>query len=139
MNRSKPLSRPRRRCSQPGLITALGILMLASLTIAGNALAQNWPTRAVKIIATSPPGGSVDLLARVLADDFTKVFSQPFVVDNRPGANGNIGVEAVVRAPADGHMLFVTIPGVFSINMHLHARMPFDAKADITPIAMNTP
>ena len=136
MNRSKPLSRPRWRCSQPDLITALGILMLASVTIAGNALAQSWPTRAVKIIATSPPGGSVDLLARVLADDFTKVFGQPFVVDNRPGANGNIGVEAVVRAPADGHMLFVTIPGVFSINMHLHARMPFDAKADITPIAM---
>lgn len=95
-----------------------------------------WPARPVRVIATSPPGGSVDLLARVLADEFTRSFGQPFVVENRPGANGNIGVDAVVKAPPDGHMLFVTIPGVFSINMHLHAKMPFDPVTEIAPIAM---
>ena len=63
---------------------------------AGDALA--WPTRAVRVIATSPPGGAVDLLARVAADEFSTAFGQPFVVENRPGANGNLGVELVLKA-----------------------------------------
>ena len=109
-----------------------------ALLVADTVIAQSapWPSRLVRIIATSPPGGSVDLLARILAEDFTKAFGQPFVVDNRPGANGNIGVDAVVKAPPDGHMLFVTIPGVFSINQHLHERMPFNPRTELTPVAM---
>jgi tripartite-type tricarboxylate transporter receptor subunit TctC len=110
--------------------------MLALLLPAYASAQSAWPARPVKIIATSPPGGSVDLLARMLAEAFTQRFGQPFVVDNRPGANGNIGVDAVVKAPPDGHMLFVTIPGVFSINEHLLARMPFDPRRDLEPIAM---
>jgi len=101
---------------------------------AGDALA--WPTRAVRVIATSPPGGAVDLLARVAADEFSTAFGQPFVVDNRPGANGNLGVELVLKAPADGHALFVAPPGPFSINAQLMASMPFDPRADIAPIAL---
>lgn len=113
---------------------ALGATAIAATPVS---LAQPaWPGRPVRIIATSPPGGSVDLLARILAEDFTRAFGQPFIVDNRPGANGNVGAEAVIKAPADGHMLFVTIPGVFSINEHLLARMPFDARVDITAVAM---
>lgn len=106
---------------------------------AGAAHAQSgapWPNRPVRIIATSPPGGSVDLLARILAEDFAKAFGQPFVVDNRPGANGNVGADAVVKAPPDGHMLFVTIPGVFSINQHLHEKMPFDPRTEVLPVAL---
>lgn len=114
-------------------LSAITLLLSSSVALAQSA---QWPTRPVRVIATSPPGGSVDLLARVLADEFGKTFGQPFVVENRPGANGNIGVEAVVKAPPDGHMLFVTIPGVFSINMHLHAKMPFDPATEIAPIAM---
>src|SRR3989442_619932 len=97
---------------------------------------QPWPNRTVRIIATSPPGGSVDFLARSLAEDFTKSFGGPFVVETRPGANGNIGVEIVVKAPADGHMLFVAPPGPFSINAHLMSFMPFDPAADVAPVAM---
>src|SRR6266571_5131133 len=83
---------------------ALSVLPLA-------ALAQPpWPSHAVRIIATSPPGGSVDFLSRALAEDFSKTFGAPFVVESRPGANGNIGVDLVVKAPADGHMLFVAAP-----------------------------
>jgi tripartite-type tricarboxylate transporter receptor subunit TctC len=78
----------------------------------------------------------VDLLARVAAEEFTRGFGQPFVVENRPGANGNIGVDLVVRAPADGHMLFVAPPGPFSINAHLMAAMPFDPTGDIAAIAL---
>ena len=97
---------------------------------------QPWPSRAVRIIATSPPGGSVDFLARSLAEDFTKSFGEAFVVETRPGANGNIGVEIVVKAPADGHMLFVAPPGPFSINAHLMSFMPFNPATDVAPVAM---
>ena len=110
-------------------------VLLAALPLV--ALAQpSWPTHTVRIVATSPPGGSVDFLARALAEDFGKSFGQPFVVENRPGANGNIGVEMVVKAPADGHMLFVSPPGPFSINAHLMPTMPFDPERDIAPVAM---
>jgi tripartite-type tricarboxylate transporter receptor subunit TctC len=97
---------------------------------------QGWPAHVVKIVATSPPGGSVDLLARLLAEGFSRTFGQPFIVDNRPGANGNIGVDAVVKGPPDGYLLFVTIPGVFCINMHLQQAMPFNPRTDLLPIAM---
>ncbi len=95
-----------------------------------------WPNHVVRIVATSPPGGSVDFLARALAADFSRSFGQAFVVENRPGANGNIGVEMVVKAPADGHMLFVSPPGPFSINANLMAAMPFDPAKDVAPVAM---
>jgi len=95
-----------------------------------------WPSHTVRIIATSPPGGSVDLLARVLAEDFSRNFGVPFVVETRPGANGNIGVDLVVKAPADGHMLFVAPPGPFAINAQLMSFMPFNPAADIAPVAM---
>jgi tripartite-type tricarboxylate transporter receptor subunit TctC len=97
---------------------------------------QAWPSHAVRIVATSPPGGSVDFLARALASDFAEAFGQPFVVENRPGANGNIGVELVMKAPADGHTMFVSPPGPFSINVHLMPSMPFDPERDIAPVAM---
>jgi tripartite-type tricarboxylate transporter receptor subunit TctC len=90
----------------------------------------------VRIIATSPPGGSVDFLARALAEDFTKSFGEAFVVETRPGANGNIGVEIVVKAPADGHMLFVAPPGPFAINVHLMSFMPFNPVTDVAPVAI---
>jgi tripartite-type tricarboxylate transporter receptor subunit TctC len=119
------------------LIVVLRALALAgSFAVAAAQAAQDWPTRAVRIIATSPPGGSVDFLARALASDFGEAFGQPFVVENRPGANGNIGVELVMKAPADGHAMFVSPPGPFSINSHLMPDMPFDPTRDVAPVAM---
>jgi tripartite-type tricarboxylate transporter receptor subunit TctC len=112
------------------------ILAAAVLPIESGAQQQIWPNRVVRIIATSPPGGSVDLLARIIAEDYARTFGQPFIVENRPGANGNIGVELVLKAPADGHMLFVTVPGPFSINLSLYDSMPFNPGADIAPIAL---
>jgi tripartite-type tricarboxylate transporter receptor subunit TctC len=118
--------------------------MFATLAATATALAlasagadaQSWPNRPVRMVITSPSGGSVDLLARILSEHFTKAFGQPFVVEARAGANGTIGVGSVVNAPADGHSLFVTTAGPFSTNMHLHAKLPFDARTDLSPIAM---
>jgi tripartite-type tricarboxylate transporter receptor subunit TctC len=95
-----------------------------------------WPNRPVRIVATSPPGGSVDLLARILAQDLTKKHGQPFVVENRPGANGDLGVASVLRAPADGHALFVAPAGPFSINLNLRPSMPFNPATDIAPVTL---
>jgi tripartite-type tricarboxylate transporter receptor subunit TctC len=118
--------------SVPGVV-----VFAAALALSVTAGAQPaWPNHVVRIVATSPPGGSVDFLARALAADFSRNFGQAFVVENRPGANGNIGVEMVVKAPADGHMLFVSPPGPFSINANLMAAMPFDPARDVAPVAM---
>jgi tripartite-type tricarboxylate transporter receptor subunit TctC len=113
------------------------VLALVAAALPPSSLAQQpWPGHPVRIIATSPPGGSVDFLARALAEDFAQTYGAPFVVENRPGANGNIGVDLVVKAPADGHMLFVSPPGPFAINAHLMPSMPFDPERDIAPVAM---
>jgi len=112
------------------------VLILVALPWFATAQPGAWPSRPVRIIATSPPGGSVDLLARIAAEEFTRAFGQPFVVENRPGANGNIGADLVLKAPADGHMLFVAPPGPFSINAHLMASMPFDPATDIAAVAL---
>src|SRR5580765_1852316 len=117
--------------------SVLRVLVLVAAALPPASLAQPpWPSHPVRIIATSPPGGSVDFLARALAEDFTRSFGAPFVVESRPGANGNIGVDLVMKAPPDGHMLFVAPPGPFSINARLMSHMPFDPASDIAPVAM---
>jgi tripartite-type tricarboxylate transporter receptor subunit TctC len=114
----------------------IALVAAAFLPVAATAQAPAWPNRVVRIIATSPPGGSIDLLARAVAEDYTRLFGQPFIVENRPGANGNLGVDLVLKAPADGHMLFVTAPGPFSINANLYDAMPFNPATDIAPVAL---
>src|SRR6266853_4677096 len=99
-------------------LSVLTLVVASALPLAASAQPP-WPSHTVRIIATSPPGGSVDFLARALAEDFSKTFGGPFIVESRPGANGNIWVDLVVKAPADGHTLFVAPPGPFSINAQL--------------------
>src|SRR5258708_17347944 len=116
-------------------LRVLALAAVSALPLAASAQ-QPWPSHTVRIIATSPPGGSVDLLARVLAEDFSRSFGVPFVVESRPGPTGNIGVDLLVKAPPDGHMRFVSPPGPFSIHAQLMSFMPFNQAADIAPVAM---
>ena len=116
------------------LVAALAMLSAWPAQAAAEAAA--WPSRPVRIVATSPPGGSIDLLARILAQDLTEKHGQPFVVENRPGANGDLGVGFVLRAPADGHSLLVAPAGPFSINVHLRPSMPFNPASDIAPVTL---
>lgn len=109
------------------------------LLIASPVLAQvgsTWSDKPVKVFATSPPGGTIDLLARMVAAECSQTTGKSFVVENRAGANGNIAAGAVVQGPPDGHQWFVTLPGVFAINKHLFKNMPFDPEKDILPVAM---
>jgi len=118
------------------IFNALALLGTLGLPLAATAQQQSWPSRAVRIVSTSPPGGSVDLFARIVAEECSKSFGQPFVVEARPGANGNIGVELVLRSPPDGGLFFVAPAGPFSINATIMSSMSFNPETDIAPVAM---
>jgi tripartite-type tricarboxylate transporter receptor subunit TctC len=100
------------------------------------AAAQAWPSRPVTVIVPWPAGGSTDVLARAICRNFGDRFGQPFVVDNRSGANGNIGAGAVARSAPDGHTLMVTTNGPITNNTLLYRTMPFNPFADLAPIAL---
>ena len=97
--------------------------------------AQPWPSKPVKLVVPFPPGGGNDALARELAAELQKKFGQPFVVDNRPGASGNIGIEAVAKSPPDGYTILV-VSNTLVTNPALSASVPYDATKDFAPITM---
>ena len=100
------------------------------------ALAQaNYPARAVRIIVPSPPAGGTDIVARVLADHFTKAFGQQFFVENKPGAGNIIGIEAAARAAPDGYTLLMTA-STLALNSVLYKQVPYDPVRDFAPITL---
>jgi tripartite-type tricarboxylate transporter receptor subunit TctC len=100
------------------------------------ALAQSYPDKPVRIMAPFPPGGLVDVLARALGDEMSKSLGQPVIVENKPGAGGNIGAAEVAKAAPDGYTLLMTSPGIQSINQFLYKSMPFDPEKAFVPISM---
>ena len=112
------------------------ILLLAIVSlVCGHAAAQDYPAKAIQIIVPFPPGGGTDLLARVMADKLRERFGQPVTVENRSGAAGNIGAEAVYKAPADGHTLLFTQPAPIVVNKALYAKLAFEPERFV-PIAL---
>jgi tripartite-type tricarboxylate transporter receptor subunit TctC len=99
------------------------------------ASAETFPAHPVRIIVPVPPGGALDIVARLIGQFLSERAGQPFVVENRPGAGTNIGIEAAVRAPADGYTLLL-VPGSVSVNATLNTKLPFKFINDIVPIAM---
>ena len=115
--------------------TALGAAAaLAGLSAWAQTLA--YPSKPVHIVVTFTPGGAPDILARVLADKLGQQWGQSVIVDNKPGAGGNIGADAVAKAPGDGHMLVVGTVGTHAINGALYKKMPYDMVKDFTPIGL---
>jgi tripartite-type tricarboxylate transporter receptor subunit TctC len=112
-------------------------LLAATIALAAPAAAQDYPSRAVKIVASAPPGGGVDIVARVIADRLAKLWGQPFVVENRPGAGGNLGAEAVAQAEPDGYTLLASQPAPLTTNVVLYRRLNFDPAA-FEPLAIMT-
>jgi len=100
------------------------------------ATAQTYPDRLIKIIAPFPPGGLVDVLARALGDEMSKSLGKPVIVENKPGAGGDIGADVVAKATPDGYTLLMTSPGIQSINQFLYKSMPFDPDKAFAPISM---
>jgi tripartite-type tricarboxylate transporter receptor subunit TctC len=108
---------------------------LALLAAAGTASAQGWPTRPVNIMVGFGAGSTPDLVSRVVADHLQKKFGQPFVVQNRPGAGGNIGLDAVAKADPDGYTIGTTIPGPLIVNPMI-AKLTYNPKTDIRPVTI---
>src|SRR5882762_507177 len=99
------------------------------------ALAQNWPTRPVKIVVPSSPGGGTDTFARLISTSLADALKQPFVIDNRPGAGGNIGAEVVAKAAPDGYTLLVSSIQALVVNPYLYKNLPYNAENDFVPVA----
>ncbi|WP_257624572.1 Bug family tripartite tricarboxylate transporter substrate binding protein [Variovorax boronicumulans] len=113
-------------------LLACGTLM--AFATAG--MAQNFPSRPITIVVPFPPGGTTDILARAVAEGMGRELKQTVIVDNRPGAGGNVGTEVVVRAKPDGYTLLVSTAGPLSINQHLYKRQGYDPVKDLSPIGM---
>jgi tripartite-type tricarboxylate transporter receptor subunit TctC len=102
---------------------------------ASSASAQSYPQRPVKIVVASLPGAGFDLVARTIADKMSAKLKQAFIVENRPGAAGNLGAEAVARSVPDGHMLLAALNTTFTVNPSLYKKLPFDPNADFKYIS----
>jgi tripartite-type tricarboxylate transporter receptor subunit TctC len=108
-----------------------------SLLLATGAPAQTvWPDRAVRVIVPYPAGGSTDVLARILAERLNQIYGQPFVIENRPGAGGNIGIATVTSSAPDGYTIGAATVGHFAINQFLYKDMPFDPQRDMIPASL---
>ena len=119
------------------LLRRAALLTLAALCVAAPAVAQSdYPSRPITFVVPYPPGGAADVFARQLAGDLAKRLGQPVVVDNRAGANGNVGSASVVKAPADGYTLLLGTASTVAINPHLYGKnMPYDPLKDLQPVS----
>ena len=123
------LSIPRRLATAAVSLAALALALPVSAQTA-------WPSKPVRIVVPFAPGGTTDILARALAPEFSKAFGQPFVVENRAGAGGNIGADLVAKSAPDGYTLLMGTVGTHGINKSLYSKMPFDPQRDFAPITL---
>ncbi len=125
--------------SAQSTITRRAWLHGAAALASTSAFAQSpttWPERTVRIIVPYPAGGSTDVLTRILAERLKDKLGQTWVVENRPGAGGNVGIEALAKSEPDGYTIGAATVGNFSINQYLYARMAYDAERDILPASL---
>ena len=120
------------------MINALRRIAMVGMlaTLASGAWAQSYPTKPIRLVVPFPPGGATDILARAVAVKLTDTWGQPVVVDNRPGAGGNIGSELVAKAAPDGYTLEMGTVGTHAINASLYAKMPYDHVKDFAPVIL---
>ena len=107
------------------------------MCLAGPAAAQgSWPTKPVRIVVPFAAGGTTDILARAMAPELSKAFGQQFIVDNRPGAGGNLGADIVAKSPNDGYTLLMGTVGTHGINRALYPKLAFDPIKDFAPVTL---
>ena len=111
------------------------LLAVIALAATGLAFAQAWPNKPIRLVVNFPPGGAADQIARSVGVPLGEALGEPIVIENRPGANGNIGADAVAKSPPDGYTLLMSSGGAFSVNPHLYTKLPFDPVKDLVPVA----
>jgi tripartite-type tricarboxylate transporter receptor subunit TctC len=114
------------------LLIALSMALASSVGVA----AETWPAKPVRIIVPFPPGSSPDLIARMLADKLAQALGQPVIVENKPGAGGNLGTGLVAKAEPDGYTLGLSIPGPLAVNTVLYKKMEYDPFKELAPITL---
>ncbi len=109
---------------------------MALALVSSLAGAQTYPSKPVKVVIPYPAGSTPDIVGRTVSEQLQKALGQPFVVENRTGAGGNIGADAVAKSPADGYTLLVAINGPVAVNKHLYKNLPYDPDRDLLPISL---
>lgn len=112
------------------ILSFIGLMLGMALPVS----AQTYPSKSVRILVGFAPGGSTDIVARLIAQEMSKNTGQQVVVDNRPGAGGNIAAELASKAPPDGHTLFACTTGVFAIQPFLYSKLPYDPEKGLVPV-----
>jgi tripartite-type tricarboxylate transporter receptor subunit TctC len=130
-----PQSDPQETTVMPTVIRHL-VALLGGVLFAAGACAQAFPGKPVKIVVNFAVGGPADLMARVFAEHLTARVGQPVIVEALPGANGNLGAQAVSRASADGHTLLLTAENVLTVSPLIYSRMGFDPHTDLEPVSL---
>lgn len=125
----------RKETSRRGCLFATGWLLVAAILFP-SVHAQDFPSRPIRVVLPYGPGGGTDQLARSFTDYLTKSLGQPVVVDNRPGANGLVAAENMLRAQADGYTLYFPSESQMAINPHLYRSLPYDAEKDFVPVSL---
>lgn len=113
----------------------IGLIAVTTLSVTGLAQAQSWPDKPIKLIIPFAAGGTTDIIGRVLAQQMTPILGQNVVVENRGGAGGNIGAEAVAKAPADGYTLLLASGSMLTVNPHMYKKMAINYSKDFAPIS----
>jgi tripartite-type tricarboxylate transporter receptor subunit TctC len=112
------------------------VFAIALLIVPAFAVAQQYPVKPIRIVVPFPPGGIADLFARVIGQKFGEAWGQPAVVENRPGAGGNIGAELVAKSPPDGYTLVTGSIGTHAVNVSLFSKLPYDPIRDFAPVSL---
>ena len=137
MSESEHFSRVKFRARRLTLLAiGLSLAIGASLIAATDAAAQAYPSRPVRLVVPFPPGGPLDIVGRLIAQKLGDAWGQSVVVDNRPGAGGNIGAELVAKAAPDGYTILMGALSTHAVNPGLYAKMPYDAVKDFAPITL---
>lgn len=120
-------------CRRTGMKFAMTVLLSVCCQLS---MAQGYPAKPGRIVAAYPPGGSVDMVARLVGDKLRESTGQAFVIENRSGASGNIGTEYVARSAPDGYTLLMGSSAAMASNVHVYARLPYDPIKDFAPVIM---
>ena len=112
------------------------LLALAATFISTGAMAQGYPTKAIRVVVPFPPGGGTDIIAREVTQKVATATGWTFVIDNKPGAGGNLGVDAAAKSPADGYTIVLGQTSNLAINPTLYAKPPYNPQKDLTPIGL---
>ena len=112
------------------------VVALAALVGSGSAVAQaqTYPAKPIRLVVPFPPGGSLDVVARAIGQKLTESWGQPVLIDNRPGAGGNIGADLVAKSAPDGYTILEGALSTHAVNVSLYSKMPYDPIRDFAPI-----